>query len=377
MPAGWARLSWLLGGLWLVARQGCTLRAVGRRGAAVAAAVGVVCLGWQRGSTIPGASISRTGLIALVVMLMVLPAVVRRRLGPADEHGPARVVRAAAYALLCAMVPVIVLLSRFTTARFEHFHAFDQANWDADMVTGAIVGSVLLLVLMTAYAAGILATTAARSSVAPGTVGLGAVAGVVAGCILYSLSPLGNTLHVGGARLAGVYDAALLFVVFGSPVVSGVAAARGTLGRHRGSVRRAGAGGRQGMAAGAWTGAMGALVVGILTLSTMLLRPHDVTLRWANPDPNVPHGTTYEVQMSVGDTAQKYEGLLLLGPLVGAIIGGTTGAATGAVGGAGGSSGAGGGGDRRRSARRARGGGQPLMGGPAPVLRSAGAPAIR
>jgi hypothetical protein len=40
-----------------------------------------------------------------------------------------------------------------------------------------------------------------------------------------------------------------------------------------------------------------------------------------NPDPNVPHGTTYEIQMSLSDTATKYQIGLLLGPLLGLALG--------------------------------------------------------
>ena len=53
----------------------------------------------------------------------------------------------------------------------------------------------------------------------------------------------------------------------------------------------------------------------------MLLLPRQVDLKWANPDPAVAHGTPYEVQMSVGDAAIKYEAGLLLGPVVGLVLG--------------------------------------------------------
>jgi hypothetical protein len=44
----------------------------------------------------------------------------------------------------------------------------------------------------------------------------------------------------------------------------------------------------------------------------------------ADPSPLVPHGTPYEVQMSVGDAAIKYYAALIFGPLAGLVIGAAT-----------------------------------------------------
>jgi hypothetical protein len=63
------------------------------------------------------------------------------------------------------------------------------------------------------------------------------------------------------------------------------------------------------------------LVLSVLTIGTMLMFPGQVDLIWANPDPNVAHGTAFEVQMSVGDTAIKYQLGLFVLPLVGSVIG--------------------------------------------------------
>ena len=64
-----------------------------------------------------------------------------------------------------------------------------------------------------------------------------------------------------------------------------------------------------------------ALVATTLTLIMMRLFPGQVTLEWANPDPNVPHGTPYEIEMSVSDAAARYLPLLFLAPLVGPALG--------------------------------------------------------
>ena len=81
------------------------------------------------------------------------------------------------------------------------------------------------------------------------------------------------------------------------------------------------AGARGGPLAGLVTGGAGALVLATLTIPTMVLFPAHVPLKWANPDPDVPHGTPYELEMSVGDAAAKYEGFLLAGPMLGLVLG--------------------------------------------------------
>jgi hypothetical protein len=68
-------------------------------------------------------------------------------------------------------------------------------------------------------------------------------------------------------------------------------------------------------------GGVAALVLATLTIGTMVLAPHAVTLEWANPDPRVPHGTPFEIQMSVGDAAIRYLFALLAGPALGLMLG--------------------------------------------------------
>src|SRR6059036_3762445 len=97
---------------------------------AVAGGLGVVWLGWHGGSTNPAAPVDRVAMIATVVMLAGLPWLGRwsGRLGPVGDSRAPRVVRAGGYAALCALLLVGVGLSRFAGARFDHFHAFNQAN---------------------------------------------------------------------------------------------------------------------------------------------------------------------------------------------------------------------------------------------------------
>ena len=323
VPAGRQQLSWLAGGLWLVAKP-----RIAPTAAILVAGGATVWLGWWPGSTNPATPVNRIFLVATVLMLAVLPW-----FGRAGASRAARVVRAGGYAGVCGILLVTVLLARFAGARFEHFHAFNQANWEADMVQGAIVSSVVLFALLAAYAIGILVTTARRSSITPTTLTIGAVAGVVGGFLLYAMTPFGGTLRVTPPGLAVSYHAALVLIVIGAPVAAGWAAARRTVVPGPEDVAAAqrtvpprpenvaAARNSQSAAAGLWTGGAAALVITILTISTMLIFPDQVPLEWANPDPSVPHGTAFEIQMSVSDAAARYLVVLFVAPLFGAVFG--------------------------------------------------------
>jgi hypothetical protein len=174
------------------------------------------------------------------------------------------------------------------------------------MVTGAITGSLLLFALNAGYAIAMLAMTARRSAITPSTLGLGAGCGLAAGVVSYALTPLGSLLHFTNGWLSAGVIVLLLLAVFGIPVAAGQLAT----------------GHREARVAGLLTGMVAALVTTNLTITTMLLMPRAVPLSWANPDPNAPHGTPFEIQMTIGDTAGRYLVVLILAPLLGLIIAG-------------------------------------------------------
>jgi hypothetical protein len=336
VAAGSARLSWLVGGLWMVAREAGMVRRIGYTLAAGTAGAAMVALDWHPGSTNPGAPLNRASMIATVLVLAILPWLAGRFLGPVADNRAARVVRAGGYLSVYALLLVMVALSRFAGSRFDHFQAFDQATWEADMRSGAVVGGILVIAIVGGYAAAILAVTARRTAVPPSALGTGAALGVGIALALYALMPLGNVRHPGSAWLAAGNGLALFVVPAGGLLAAGVRAARLADAPSSDPVsppepadeRRIGVG----AIAGVCAGAAAALLITILTVTTMLFLPRQVHLKWANPDPNVPHGTTYEVQMSVGDAAIKYQAGLLLGPLVGLIVGAIAGASmTGAA----------------------------------------------
>src|SRR3954471_5813351 len=213
----------MLGAVWLLARDlGWLL---------VAAAL--VVYGWDATASTPAAPFDRVFLVATVVLLLALPWLGRPPL--------------VAYALLWALLAVVVALGAYSSARFDHFHAFDPSQWRHDVVAGAIVGSLLLFGVFAAYAAGALWLGPRRHAPALGVAG---------GAVVYATMPFGDPSPI----------APLLAVAF-----------------------LMAAGALAGPLAGVVTGGTGALVLATLTIPTMLLFPARVPLEWANPDPDVPH----------------------------------------------------------------------------------------
>ncbi|GAA0377167.1 hypothetical protein Acor_30750 [Acrocarpospora corrugata] len=305
-----ARLRWQAGGLLLVAREAGMIRSIGYTFSAVVAGAALVWLDWHPGTENVAAPTNRAATIAVVTLLAVLPWLTRPFLGPVADNRAARIVRVGGYLAMYALLGVIVGLSRFAGSRFDHFVAFDQANHDAEMRSGAVVGAILVLTLLGGYALLILTATSRRVSADPATLAAGSGLGVAAALVVYTLMPLG------GLPDSAAYLGVLTLLPLGLLLAAGPVAARYT---RRPATFTATA--RRGTLAGLYAGTAAALVVAILTITTMLTLPGQVDLKWANPSPSVPHGTPFEIQMSVGDSAAKYEAGLIAGPLLGLLLG--------------------------------------------------------
>ena len=261
VPAGWPRLRWLAGGLWLAAREGAKMmmsKVVYRLGAVAVAALAawVVWLSWRTSAAAdPQTVTNRVRVLVGVAALVVLPWVGRRRgwFGPVGSSITARLVRLAGCAAVCGLgvavvrmdshlglgphgpgpfslpreIAAVVLLGAALAAR-----AVVKARWpDAEASTlwaftgmaGLIVFALLpLQVLAIVYVAGILAATSRRSPAANASLAAGAIAGLAAG-LAAALAVYG--LATPDDRYVGPLVLGMFTLTFLLAALAGVAAA--------------------------------------------------------------------------------------------------------------------------------------------------------
>jgi hypothetical protein len=245
-------VGWLAGGLWLVAREAGMVRRIayglGIVAVAVAAALVVRYL-WSGAHAGRDAGWDKARVLLLVTLLAGLPWVARRRgvFGPAGRSVAARVVRAGGCAALVALV--------LDFARIEHFPgpamsglfspAAEAWSWAREAVAlvliaaclaavlivparwprarpvlvgwGAVAAGLVLFftvapvqVLITFYAAGILAVTSRRSPVSPATLAISTGTGIAGGLLMIVLW---NLLQARGPSHANVDRAGMLFML--------------------------------------------------------------------------------------------------------------------------------------------------------------------
>jgi hypothetical protein len=311
MPPGSGRLWWLLGGIWLAIQGAHMVRRLGMTAAGIAVGATLVWLDWHPGSKNPAMPTDRVTLILIAALLLVLPWATRPLLGRVADNRAARAVRFSGYPAIYALLFVIVGLSRFAGSRFDDFHAFDQANWESDMRSGAVFSAIILTATVGGYAIGVLALTSRRMALPPLVLVLGAGLGLGLGTLEYVLMPTGHPWLATPAWATAI----IILVALVAPPAAIVGVSRFVI--RRGTRQ----GLRGGILAGLCIGGVGALVLATLTIGTMLLAPQAVTLEWANPDPTVPHGTPFEIQMSVSDAAVRYLFALIVGPACGLVLG--------------------------------------------------------
>jgi len=320
------------------------------------AAASLLWAGWRGGPANPATLINRVGVIATVVILAGMPRAIGRVFGPAAASRLARAARAGGYAAVFVLVAV-----KSDVARIEYTSAAQR-----HVLTGVWTGEIVFLLVLAAYAAGLLAATAQRPPVAPAALAVGIRAGVAVALVMYALPSMGHPLQIANVWLLRAYDAArvlALLLVLGITIAAGIAASRRT--SVRGSrLPPADARARHGVAAGLCAGAVAGLLVSVLGISTVALLPHEANrLTWTLPyrytEPSSPAwlpqyrhaapGAVYEFEVGVSDSAAGYLVVLVFFPVFGAGLG-----AWGGLYGAG-------------QPRRRPGGGGGGGGGPAPV----------
>ena len=204
VPAGWLRLHWLAGGLWLVAREANVVRKVAYWvGVAAAAAVAAwtIWLSWRAVRPPyydPPVVTDRIRVVAGIAAFVVLPWVGRRRgwFGPVGSSIITRLVRVAGCPAMCGLGLVVVRMDSHLragadigpfslpreiaglallgalwavpviSARWPNVDA--ESAWMMAGIVGVIALAVLpVQVLTIVYAAGILAATSRRSPIEP------------------------------------------------------------------------------------------------------------------------------------------------------------------------------------------------------------------
>jgi hypothetical protein len=293
VPAGAARLAWLGGGLWLVAREANMVRKfvywLGI-GAVAAAAAWVVWLSWRAYAAADPLTVTdrvRVGVGAAA--LVVLPWVGRRRgwFGPVGGTITARLVRVAGCVAVCglgvavvrmdshlfagphgpgpfslpreiaALVVLGTALAALAVVKARWADADPSAPWAVAGMAGVVIFVVVpLQALVIIYVAWILAATSRRSPVANASLAAGAIAGLAAG--------LAASLVVYEAAGDDSYAILLLFgmitMLFLLAALAGVAAAWRLSGTGDSQELRA-ARVRQGLLAGLVAGAVSGLLL--------------------------------------------------------------------------------------------------------------------
>lgn len=307
----------------------------------IAAAAGLVWAGWPGTAANPATLINRVDVVAVVVILAGLPWLARRVFGPPGGSWLARIVRVGGYAAVFALALVKAEVEP------SEYAVHSGRAW----LAGAWAGEIIFLMVIAAYAAGILAVTARRPPFSPMALAIGTGAGAAAGLLMYALPPVGGWPHITMGWLAGVHAVARVLAVplaLGASIVAGLVAARRA--SRLQELPLADVRARQGMAAGLCAGAAAALVFCVLSTATAVLLPHTVKpLTWVftkpspivstfggapipHPPVRAPHGgylshpdiynmALRQFEMSIADTAAGYLLALVCFPLLGAGLG--------------------------------------------------------
>jgi hypothetical protein len=284
-PAGWPRLAWRAGGVWLIVREAKMVRWIGSRLVFAAAAGAAAWSAWPAGQ----AAMVRADVIATLLLLAGLPLLTRWLLGPPDNRA-ARRLRACCYAAVLALMPAKAATELFLGAvprggidlhTYDVFQCPNAVPVVNCLVPGTSTGGptvpseVMLLLLTACGLAAVLTLTARRTAVAPATLAIGAGAGLVLGVVMYAVAPLGFNpkfpdrpwLH---GSAAGPFVVLVWILLFGAPVAAGAIAGRCChVPDDPGEACAARA--RQGFAAGLVSGGVGAAFVTVLGTGTTAL----------------------------------------------------------------------------------------------------------
>jgi hypothetical protein len=180
LPARSARLTWLAGGLWLVARE-VVLNRVIQVLAFAAGAVGLVWIGWPGASTNSATPTNRMYVVGTLVLLAGLPVLVRRYLGPVRPGWAPLAARIGGYAVVLALVAAVDVKHRIGSQLGRYF----------PVVAGVWAMYVGFLLILAGYVAGLLILTCRRVQFTRRVLPLAVGVGASTAAVLYLLAPYG------------------------------------------------------------------------------------------------------------------------------------------------------------------------------------------
>ncbi len=331
VPAGWRRLGWRAGGLGLIAKEGQMARTIGIWSLFAVAAGAAAWGAWPGSPGRHGAAV-QGGIIITLALLVGLPLLTRRVLGPPGNRA-ARWLRRGFYAAILAVMPARTAIGMFagTVPRSGiDRHTFDaiQGPGVPGSVTGGPgwAGEIAVLLFTACFLAVILALTARRTPVAPTTLVISAGAGLVLGGVVYAMAPLGLNvafpnrpwLHGSAAETVGV---GAWILVFGAPLVAGAIAGRRC---HvpddpaEATAARA----WQGFAAGLVSGGVGAMFLTVLGDGTTALMVRSAWVRdLLYHGQHVTASAVYGRELYASQNVAAYYLLLIGFPIIGLIMG--------------------------------------------------------
>jgi hypothetical protein len=272
-PTPSARLAWVGGGLWLVAREVLMNRVI-QPLAFTAGAAGLMWIAWPGAATNSATPVNRMYVVGTLLLLAGLPLLVRRYAGPVRQGWGPRVARAGGYAVVLALIAATAVQQRIGSQLGRYFPVI-LPIWAMD---------VGFLLIIAGYVAGLLILTSRRVQftrrVLPTALGIGALSAGV----LYPLAPFGindtaeataHSLH-GGPVVAADY---LVLACFALAALAVPAAVHAAATRLAGRDRRLGilTPARQALLATAGAMATAAILVAMVTTLTIALSPHHFT----------------------------------------------------------------------------------------------------
>ncbi len=337
VPPGWRRLAWRAGGVRMIAREARLGRRAGVPLLFAAAAGAAAWAAWPRSAV----SLSHGGandgdIIATLALLAVLP-LLGRHLGPPGSRA-AWWLRAGVYAAFLVMMPAKAIAELFVGSVPRggiDLHTYDFITQSSPAPGSASGGpdwggEIFILLITAGYLAAVTALTARRAGLAPATLGIGALAGLVLGpLLLCAVDSLGGGKSIiglwprGSAADPSVILAVVLLLSASASAVAGALAARcrrapGDLGTASGD--RTG----QSVAAGLLAGAIGALTAALLDTGTTALTIKSALVRgWLYHGQHLTASAAYGRELyasqHLGSDAAFCVALPVIGLLMGAV----------------------------------------------------------